>query len=119
MEKEFKIFFFSFPWLQCNSRETGKLHLFFPHKEEKKQTNPEIYNQHALYDHLLAHVPIYANGFLRHNYHDVSQTYEIHFSIKAQDDLLLFHNRMCFLDRFRLEKTVTVLGCLGARLSST
>lgn len=52
---------------------------------------------------------IYANGFLRHNYHDVSQTYETHFSIKAQDDLLLFHNRMCLLDKFELEKTVTLL----------
>lgn len=75
----------------------------------QRKTRRQTLNQRALYYHLLAHVLIYANGFLRHNYHDVSQTYETHFSIKAQDDLLLFHNRMCLLDKFELEKTVTLL----------
>lgn len=85
----------------------------------QRKTSRQTLKSTTLYYHLLAHVLIYANGFLRNKYQDVSQTYETHFSIKAGDDLLLFHNRMCFQDKFELEKTVTLLGCLCARLLSS
>lgn len=107
--------FFTFPMTSTPLPREWEVTSPFSAPEENKQTNPEIYNQHALYYHLLAHVPIYANGFLQRNYHYVSHTSQTHISIKARDDLLLFHNRMCFLDKSELEKTVTVLGCFCVR----
>lgn len=91
----------------------------FSAPEEKQQTNPEIYNQHALYYYLLACVSIYANVLLQHNYPNLSHTSVTPIRIKVSDDLLLFHNRMCSLGKSELEKTVTALGCLHTRLSLT